>query len=265
MLRNFSFAALLVGLMSWSAAASFGQDRTDSQRHLGGRQQVARPSGLLITQVQPRSTAQRQGIDVGDIIVNVNGQAVRTMSGLNYWLGNSSRVAIVDVFDARSGSIRNVHLDPLNGDIGVVGQALWLTNDVRPAAPTFTPPDNEIQPVAPIYPAWNPWIQPIYPIYPRWDHRIRPLPLPLPVYPGNPAVRPDSIAALRRVASAASLRAYSEAGLSRRPAHFLRPFDGKSSKLARKRGVSRRGNYLKHGGLTPRRSPLPLLLRSAIK
>jgi len=93
-----------------------------------------------VTQVIPGSTAALQGIERGDIIVRVDGNPVRSLADLRYWVGRAGRVAELEVIDWRTGWPNAVLVYPQFGRIGV---------DVRP-----TGLDN-VRPIPPLYPPWN--------------------------------------------------------------------------------------------------------------
>jgi membrane-associated protease RseP (regulator of RpoE activity) len=174
MFRNTLFAALAgLGLMTWGAAPSFAQAGPLTRLKPDQPQLYLKQSALLVTQVLPGSTAAQQGIEPGDVIVSVNGNPVRSLTDLHYWVGRSGPVAQLQVIDCNTGWPNQVMVYPQNGRIGV---------DVIP-----TPLDG-VGPVRPVYPPWGPPVPPIRPIYPPWGNPVRPL--PLPVNPGNPGMHP---------------------------------------------------------------------------
>jgi len=116
-----------------------------------------RPQGVVVTQVLPGSTAARQGIEVGDVILSVNGNPVRSRTDLNLRLAHAGPVAELGVIDCRTGWQNAVLVYPQFGRIGV---------DVQTT-------------------------QPISPIYPPWDGSIRPQPLPRPGILPTPSVLPN--------------------------------------------------------------------------
>jgi S1-C subfamily serine protease len=158
MIRNtlLTLAATL-GLTTWGATASFAQ---------GGPQLQLRPQAVVVTQVFPGGSASRQGIEVGDIIVSVNGQPVRSASDLQYRLGQAGPAAQLGLVDVRTGWLNQVMVYPQYGRIGV---------DVRP---TSAGNDRPVRPIRPVYPPWTPGGQPgALPINPD-DGGMRPLPFP---------------------------------------------------------------------------------------
>jgi membrane-associated protease RseP (regulator of RpoE activity) len=153
MVRNTLFAALAaLGLTIWGAADSFAQTRP---------QTYLRPQGLLVTQVFPGSTAAMQGIEVGDVIVSVDGKPVRSPTDFQLRLRQAGGVAELGVIDWRTGWRNPITVYPQRGRIGV---------EVRPA------PGDGVRPVPPVYP-------------PR-DRGGRPVPLPLPVNPQDRGMHP---------------------------------------------------------------------------
>jgi membrane-associated protease RseP (regulator of RpoE activity) len=165
MFRNTLFAALAaLGLTTWAAAQSRAQS---------GPQTYLRPQALVVTQVIPGTTAALQGIEVGDVIVSVDGYPVRSRLDLQYRLGRSGTVAQLGVIDWRTGWQNTISVYPQLGRIGV---------DVQPGS------TDGVRPVPPVYPPWQPDvrpIRPIRPIYPPWGHSGRPIPLPLPSNPSD--------------------------------------------------------------------------------
>ncbi len=140
MYRSTFLAALAaLGLTTWGAAQSLA----------ASPQVQLRPQGLTVTQVLPGSTAARQGIEVGDVILTVNGSSVRNLPDLHLRLAQAGPVAELGVIDCRTGWQNAVLVYPQFGRIGV---------DVQPARA-----DN---------------VRPIPLIYPPWDGGIRPLPGP---------------------------------------------------------------------------------------
>jgi membrane-associated protease RseP (regulator of RpoE activity) len=139
MVRNTTLAALVaLGLTGWGAGESFAQ--SPPQTYL-------RPQGLLVTQVIPGSTAAVQGIEVGDVIVSVDGAPVRSLNDLHYRIGRTGRVAELGVIDWRTGWENPVTVYPQWGRIGIDGRPVRL-EDVRPIPPW----DRDVRPIRPIYP-----------------------------------------------------------------------------------------------------------------
>jgi membrane-associated protease RseP (regulator of RpoE activity) len=173
MFRNTLFAGLVaLGLTTWGATESFAQ--APPQTYL-------RPQGLVVTQVIPGTTAAAQGIEVGDVIVSVDGHSVRSATDLQVRLGRAGQVAELGVIDVRTGWQNQVTVYPRQGRIGVDVQP--RVDDVRPIPPVYPPWDGNVRPVPPVYPPWNGNVRPIRPIYPPWGNRQ--IPLPLPVNPGD--------------------------------------------------------------------------------
>jgi membrane-associated protease RseP (regulator of RpoE activity) len=160
MFRNTLFAAVAaLGLLTWGATESFAQSGPRPALKPSAPQTYLRPQGLVVTQVIPGSTAAMQGIEVGDIIVSVNGSPVRSVADLQLLLSRAGGVVELQVVDVRTGWVNPILVYPRYGRIGV---------DVRPA-----PLDN---------------VRPIPPVYPPWDRGPRPL--PLPVNPGDRGMHP---------------------------------------------------------------------------
>ncbi len=159
MFRNTLFAALAaLGLTSWGAAESFAQESP---------QAFLKPQAVVVTRIFPGGSAARQGIEVGDVIVSVNGHAVRSSEDLRFRLGQAGRVAELGLIDVRTGWQNSVTVYPTHGRIGV---------DVRPTSPES---DFPTRPVRPILPPWNPGVRPTPPTPvnpPGWG--VRPLPVP---------------------------------------------------------------------------------------
>jgi membrane-associated protease RseP (regulator of RpoE activity) len=144
MFRNTLFAGLVaLGLTTWSAAESFAKP---------GPQTYLRPPGLVVTQVMPGSTAAVQGIEVGDVIVSVNGSPVRSLADLQLRIGRAGPMAELGVIDWRTGWQNPVLVYPQWGRIGV---------DVQP-----TRPDNVRPGPPPVYPPWDGSVRPVRPVYP---------------------------------------------------------------------------------------------------
>jgi hypothetical protein len=177
MLHNLSFAGLVgLWLATWGATECFAQ---------AGARPLFRPPrtryplqyGLRVTQVLPGSPADLQGIEPGDVIVSVNGNALRSIQDLNYWLGESVQVAVLEVVDVRSGRWNLITVNPQAGRIGVMG----VPAPVDPTGrwlPPLIPRDWGARPL----PLPQPWIPPLGP----WDGGVRPLPLPIPPGPAVP-------------------------------------------------------------------------------
>jgi hypothetical protein len=87
---------------------------------------VLKQYGLMVNYVVLGGPAHRQGIEVGDIIVRVNGNPVRSSQDLHYWIGRSGRVAQLEVIDCNTGWLNLVNVYPRNGMIGVGVQPVPL-------------------------------------------------------------------------------------------------------------------------------------------
>jgi S1-C subfamily serine protease len=98
-----------------------------------------RPAGLQVMAVVPGSTAARQGIERGDIIVGVNGQAVRSRQDLALLINAAGPVAKLQVIDCRSGWQQDVLVYPQGGKIGVSLQPVPFDRPIGAAAPGAIP------------------------------------------------------------------------------------------------------------------------------
>lgn len=116
--------------------------------------------GFLVTQVFPGSPASTQGIDVGDIIVSVDGVPVRSGADLRDLLAGKSRVE-AKVIDVNTGSLGTMLLRPNNGRIGVDGQQT-LVGGESPTPPPVVPPYSGTPTPAPV-PVPVPPVRPILP------------------------------------------------------------------------------------------------------
>jgi predicted metalloprotease with PDZ domain len=163
MIRNTLLALVAgLGLTTWGTTESFAQD---------GPQTYLKPQAVVVTQVFPGGSAARQGIEVGDVIVSVNGNPIRSLTDLQYQLGQAGRVAELGLIDVRSGWLNQVTVYPTYGRIGV---------DVRPTSAGNTFP---VRPVRPIYPPWTPGGRPgVLPVNPDgWGTHPLPQPSPRPL------------------------------------------------------------------------------------
>src|SRR5262245_24118003 len=72
---------------------------------------------VRVTAVTPRMSAARQGIEVGDIIVSVNGNRVASTDDLAFFLRSAGPVARLEVIDGRRPWDDPVFLNvrPVNG------------------------------------------------------------------------------------------------------------------------------------------------------
>jgi hypothetical protein len=161
MFRSTLFAALVgLGLVTWGATPSLAQVRpqpqvkpAQPQLKPAPPQPLLKQQALLVIQVVPGSTADRQGLEAGDIIVGVNGNPVRSLADLNHWVGRAGRVAQLDVIDGNTGWLNQVLVYPRNGKIGVVCQVVPLDN--------FGPGNPGVRPMPLPMPPGRPGIQPI--------------------------------------------------------------------------------------------------------
>jgi membrane-associated protease RseP (regulator of RpoE activity) len=159
--RNTLVAVMAVmALTTWGATKSFARD--NPQTYLA-------PQALRVTQVFPGSIAARQGIEVGDVIVSVDGAPIRSLTDLQYRLAQSGPVAELGLIDVRTGWQNAVTVYPINGRIGV---------DVQP---TSVWNDRPVRPIQPIYPPWRPGV---WPVKPGDGMHIQPVPGPRPM-PGR--------------------------------------------------------------------------------
>jgi len=173
MFRNTLLAALVAGsLVTWGARESLAQQRPQT-----GQER----SGFLVTQVRTGSTADQQGLKEGDIIVRVDGKAVRTTADLDRWLGRVGYVAQLEVIDGTTHELNRVAVYPQGGRIGVAGEPAAVVN-IAPDKPPVRP----IQQPQPIQP-WNAGMYPP-PVYP-WNPGM----YPPPIYPWNPGLYPPPI------------------------------------------------------------------------
>jgi membrane-associated protease RseP (regulator of RpoE activity) len=83
-------------------------------------------NGLVVTQVLPESTAWRQGIEPGDMIVSVNGVSVPSPADLQLVLSRAGQVAQLQVIDRKTGWPHLVNVYPVDGSIGITCQPVLL-------------------------------------------------------------------------------------------------------------------------------------------
>jgi hypothetical protein len=133
-----------------------------------GTRPSLRPQGLRVTRVLPGSTAERQGIEVGDVIVRVDGNPVRSVADLRYRLGQAGRVAELGVIDWRTGWENSITVYPRRGRIGVDAEPAWV-GGLRPLPPVNPPRRGDVRPDRPVP-------QPL-PFDP-WDGGNFPMPVP---------------------------------------------------------------------------------------
>jgi len=198
MFRNTLFAALVAGsLVTWGARESLAQQRP---------QTGLERSGFLVTEVRQGSTADQQGLKEGDIIVRVDGKAVRTTADLDRSLGRVGYVAQLEIIAGNTRELNRVAVYPQGGRIGVAGEPVAVVNIAPDKPPVRT--IQQPQPIQPwnagmyplpinpwnpgLYPPINPWNPGLHPLPGNpWNHCIRPwnpcgppIPLPLPI-PGG--------------------------------------------------------------------------------
>ena len=85
-----------------------------------------RQNGLQVIQVARGSTAWRQGLEPGDIILSVNREPVRSLADLQFALSRAGRVAQLQVIDCNTGYPNLVNVYPVGGRIGVICQPIPL-------------------------------------------------------------------------------------------------------------------------------------------
>src|SRR5262249_52603978 len=123
MIRYLSIVALVgLSLATWGATAASAQVRPQLPPRPDQPRLSLKQYGLLVTGVVPGGTAQQQGIEAGDIIRSVNGNAVRSLNDLHYQVGRSGMAAALGVIDCRTGWLNQVMVYPRNGRIGVLVQ-----------------------------------------------------------------------------------------------------------------------------------------------
>ncbi len=94
---------------------------------------------LKVTAVDPTMTAAKQGIEVGDIIVSVNGNRVASTDDLVFFLQKAGNVAQLEVIDKKTptGKPIVINVYPVNGKIGI--NAAQVTLPTPAPAPNPTP------------------------------------------------------------------------------------------------------------------------------
>jgi hypothetical protein len=90
--------------------------------------------------------AARQGIEVGDTILSVNGNRVASTDDLVFFLGRANRVARLEVIPWRrpQGGTVFLNVNPVNGRIGI--NATQVTLPAGSPRPDSTPFSAPIQP-----------------------------------------------------------------------------------------------------------------------
>ena len=89
------------------------------------------PRGLKITRVIPETTAAQEGLREGDIIVGVDGNAVRSNADLDRRLARVGYVAGLEIIDGSSGRVNRVSVYPVAGRIGVAAEPVVLIEQDR--------------------------------------------------------------------------------------------------------------------------------------
>ena len=75
--------------------------------------------GMRITSVAFRSPAHRAGLERGDVILEVDGQDVRTGEQLHRALHRTGFRGVLTVWDARHRHVHQVQVFPSGGHIGI--------------------------------------------------------------------------------------------------------------------------------------------------
>jgi membrane-associated protease RseP (regulator of RpoE activity) len=114
--RTVKFAAAALAAVTLSAVALSPAAAIQPEKRLQFQNLAVR-----VTAVTPRMTADRQGIEVGDIIVSVNGNRVASTDDLAFFLRRAGSVARLEVIDGRRPLDDPVFLNvrPVNGRIGI--------------------------------------------------------------------------------------------------------------------------------------------------
>src|SRR5262249_53606191 len=97
MRRTVKFAAVALAAVTLSAVALSPAAAIQPEKRLQFQNLAVR-----VTAVTPRMPADRQGIEVGDIIVSVNGNRVASTDDLAFFLRRAGSVARLEVIDGRS-------------------------------------------------------------------------------------------------------------------------------------------------------------------
>jgi membrane-associated protease RseP (regulator of RpoE activity) len=157
MIRKFLFVAVVgLSLAPLGATQTFAQKPTQVPG-LGLRPDLTlRQQGLLVTGVIPGSPAAMQGVEAGDIIVTVNGNPVRSLADLNFFVGSSRGAVQLGVMDARTGWLNQVWTTSINGRIGVAVQPVPLGGVGAGIPAVGTLPVNPGIPCHPGTPGINP-------------------------------------------------------------------------------------------------------------
>ena len=116
MRRTVKFAAATLAAVTLAAVAASPAAALRPEKRLQFQNLAVR-----VTAVTPRMPADRQGIEVGDIIVSVNGNRVASTDDLAFFLRRAGSVARLEVIDGRRPLDDPVFLNvyPVNGRIGI--------------------------------------------------------------------------------------------------------------------------------------------------
>jgi len=80
------------------------------------------PRGVEVLQVFRDSPADGAGLERGDIIVEVNGTAIRDFNHLRNTLARSRGMVELTVLDVRTGQMTTMEVTPWRGTIGIRGR-----------------------------------------------------------------------------------------------------------------------------------------------
>jgi S1-C subfamily serine protease len=75
--------------------------------------------GARIQAVVPGSPAHRAGLEVGDVIVAIDGLPVNTVQDLNQIVGSSLGIVRIVLRDVRTGRVTTTYARPVNGLLGI--------------------------------------------------------------------------------------------------------------------------------------------------
>ena len=116
MRRTVKFAAAALAAVTLSAVALSPVAALQPEKRLQFQNLAVR-----VTAVTPRKPADRQGIEVGDIIVSVNGNRVASTDDLAFFLRRAGSVARLEVIDGRRplDDPEFLNVRPINGRIGI--------------------------------------------------------------------------------------------------------------------------------------------------
>ena len=116
MRRTVKFAAAALAAVTLSAVALSPVAALQPEKRLQFQNLAVR-----VTAVTPRKPADRQGIEVGDIIVSVDGNRVASTDDLAFFLRRAGPVARLEVIDRRRplGDPVFLKVRPVNGRIGI--------------------------------------------------------------------------------------------------------------------------------------------------